>query len=111
MIIRVTIHCEAINLHSCEIYTDEEEALRSTDEILDKYKLNDGCSLGSEDDFPALNAMIAEKFDDLMNLENHAEWEDITESVIYRIADNICYLKTDRILSLANELGIDLEDV
>lgn len=121
MIIRVTVHvdtmgdndCENIFFHSCKIYTDYEEALRDSDLVLNNYNLNDGCSLGSEEDFLALNAMLAERFNDYYNANCYATWEDLTQTVITKIAEDFCYHDWSDFLleQMIEDMGIDLEEI
>lgn len=121
MIIRVTVHvdtmgdkdCENIYFDSCKIYTSREEAIRGTDLVLNNYNLNDGCSLGSEEDFIALNAMLAERFNDGYNANCYAVWEDLTQTVVEKIAEEICsHDWSGHLLSqMAEDMGIDLETI
>lgn len=127
MIIRVIINVDTMHredlkkddrifFHSVEYYTDEVEALRETDRKLDNYNLNDGCSLGSEEDFLALNAMLAERFDDPYNQDAYASWDDISDNLEEKIADYFREYRTDKpsgdaLLKIAKLLEIDLEDL
>lgn len=121
MIIRVTINvdtigrsdCEKILFYSCDIYTDEEYALKSTDDKLRNYNLSDGCTLGSNEDIVALNAQLAERFNDPYNLDARVEWEDITDMVIDRIHEDFYDVPwSDKdLMHMAYECGIDLNEL
>ncbi len=86
-IIRVNIVTERACF--CQLFTDHQKALTDTDAFLSENDLNDGCSLGSEEDFLALNAMLAEQFDDCYNAENYAQWDDIEGSLIEYLQKNV----------------------
>ncbi len=79
-IYRITVNTEKADF--CKVFTDYQQALTETDSFLNDNQLNDGCCLGSEEDFMALNSMLAERFDDLYNSENFAEWDNIGDGVI-----------------------------
>lgn len=127
MIIRVIINVDTMHredlkaddrifFHSVKIYCDADVALRATDALLDNYNLNDGCSLGSEEDFPSLNAMLAERFDDPYNQDAYASWDDITESAKESIENTLRSASADCIndgvlLQIAQLLNIDLENL
>ena len=124
MIIRVTIHVDTtarydldardrIFFHSCKIYTDYEKALEETDKELNNHNLNDGCSLSSEEDFLALNGMLAKRFEDPWKEDAYAEWEDITDKVRDKIYEDFYDFTwpTDLLMKMASECGFDLEDL
>ena len=111
MLTRVTIHVEEKNLHFCKVFTDEETLTKECDEWLDAHDLNDGCSGFTEEEEPALNAILAEKFDDPYNLQNSVICEDISESVLTAILDVLPERCDDGNLlrEIANRLQIDCE--
>ena len=127
MIIRVIINVDTMHredlkaddrifFHSVKFYCDADVALRATDALLDNYNLNDGCSLGSEEDFLALNAMLAERFDDPYQQDAYASWDDITESAKESIENTLRSVSADCIndgvlLQIAQMLNVDLEDL
>lgn len=121
MIIRVIIHidtmhrndCERIFYHSQKIYHDEKSALEGTDKELDNFNLNDGCSLGSSEDFPALNAKLSERFDDPYNQDAYATWDDIEEDLINQCAERFCehHWNPELLLNIADDMGIDIADI
>ena len=86
-IYRVNIVTERANFH--QLFTDHQQALSETDKFLFENELNDGCSLGSEEDFIALNAVLAEIFDDCYNADNFAQWDDIEQGLLDYLAENI----------------------
>lgn len=79
-IIRVNIVTERARF--CKVFTDEAQAIKETDAFLFENKLNDGCSLISCEDFIALNAVLADLFDDIYNADNFAQWEDIEKELL-----------------------------
>ena len=124
MIIRVIIHVDTVGrkdlgigdrifFHSCKIYTDEQKALEDTDEELNNFNLNDGCSLSSDEDFLALNAQLAERFSDPYNQDAYAQWEDITEKVRDKIYNDFYDFNwpTELLTKMSEECGIDYEDI
>ncbi len=110
-IYKVTITTERANF--CKVFTDYDQAIKETDAFLFDNELNDGCSLGSDEDFLALNMVLADIFDDAMNIDNHAEWEDITEAVQHEVIDNIYRidLNDEEWISLADKVGVNVYDI
>lgn len=91
-IYRVNIVTEVAEFH--QLFTDHQQAISETDKFLFENDLNDGCSLSSEEDFIALNALLAEKFDDCYNAENFAQWDDIEQGLLDYLEKNICHQDT-----------------
>ena len=124
MIIRVIIHIDTIGredldrserifFHSCEIYHDNESAKKGTDKKLESYNLNDGCTITSSEDFPAINAQLAERFEDPNNADAYAIWEDIEEDLIIKCSEQFCehHWEPELLLKIAEDMGIDIEDI
>lgn len=88
-IIRVNIVTERARF--CKVFTDEAQAIKETDAFLFENKLNDGCSLISCEDFIALNAVLADLFDDIYNADNFAQWEDIEKELLEYLQKNITH--------------------
>ena len=88
-IYRVIIRTEKANFE--KVFTDHEQAIKETDDFLFANELNDGCSLGSEEDFLALNALLAEQFDDCYNCDNFAQWDDIEQGIMDRLEQTISH--------------------
>lgn len=88
-IYRVIINTEIANFE--KVFTDHQQAISETDAFLFEHDLNDGCSLSSEEDFIALNALLAEKFDDCYNADNFAQWDDIEQGLLDYLEKNICH--------------------
>ena len=111
-IIRVNIETEKATFS--RVFTDEQQALQEADAFLFEHELNDGCSLSSNEDFIALNAVLAEIFDDPWNAENFAQWDDITEAVsdfvLQALRSGSC-LDDETLLSIANNLDAPLMEL
>ena len=107
-IIRVDIFTEKAQMN--KVFTDEETAIKETDAFLFKHELNDGCSLASNEDFIALNMVLADLFDDAMNVENFAEWHDITDEVENAIKEKFSKYDVDAetMYQIAELLDIDM---
>ena len=86
-LIRVIINTEKISFN--KLFTDHDQAIKETDQFLFDHELNDGCSLGSEEDFLALNALLAEMFDDPCNCDNYAQWDDIEAELLQHLQQHI----------------------
>lgn len=111
-IIRVNIETEKANF--CRVFTDEQQAIQETDSFLFEHDLNDGCSLASNEDFIALNGVLAELFDDPWNADNFAQWEDITEAVseaVTKELQNGAAIDDLTLLSIASCLDISVNDL
>ena len=83
---------------------EEKNALKAIDSILLSKNISD-CTLGSTEDFPAVNAILAEKFDDKYNIscfvEEYDKWEvyddvlgclashDISDEALIAILDSL----------------------
>lgn len=111
-IIRVDIFTEKAQMN--KIFTDEKKAIDECNEFLFKHELNDGCTLMSNEDFIALNGVLADMFDDPMNVENFAEWHDISDEVRKQICEYFQkqYLDDDdAVVKIAELLDMDLNEV
>lgn len=109
-IIRIDIVTEKGYVH--EVVTSEEKAC----EVVDNYMQGKGissCSMASEDDMLAVNAEIAEYFDDPANVDNYAEWHNIESEVRDAICNHIKeeWCDDEDIVKVADILGIDLNEV
>lgn len=67
---------------------EEKNALKAIDAILKSKNISD-CTLGSTEDFPAVNAILAEKFNDEFNMAYYVEdydkydvYEDVLECLV-----------------------------
>lgn len=124
MIIRVIIHIDTIDrkdlspsnrilFHSFKIYYDEKSAKDGTDRELDRYNLNDGCSISSKEDFPSINSRLAERFDDCYNQDAYATWDDIEEELINQCHEHFCehHWDPELLLKIADDMGIDITEI
>lgn len=125
MIIRVIIHIDMSDrldletwkrdyfYHSCRIYHDEKSAIEGTNRELDVLCLNDGCTIVSSEDFPAVNAHLAERFDDPNNADAYAIWDDIEVDLIIKCSEQFCehHWEPELLLKIAEDMGIDIEDI
>ena len=111
-IIRVDI-CTENGCVFNKVFTDEQVAIRETDEFLSEHNLNDGCSLVSYEDFIALNAYLAKRFDDPYNQENFAEWHEIESEVARAIGNQLEneYISSEKWVQIAEILEIDLNEI
>jgi hypothetical protein len=111
-IIRVDI-CTENGCVFNKVFTDEQTAIRETDEFLFAHKLNDGCSLSSKEDFISLNAILAEMFDDPYNAENFAEWHEIDSEVAKAIENHLQneIVSSEQWVEIAEILEIDLKEI
>ena len=109
-IIRIDIVTNKGNVH--EVVTSEEKAC----EVVNNYMQSKGissCTMVSEEDMLAVNAEIAEFFNDPANQENYAEWHNIENGVRNAICEHIndegC--DADNIVKAADILGIDMNEI
>lgn len=123
-IIRVTVHVDTteadtgvVNMngrffHEHEFCGSEEAAVQWMNKTL-PYVLDCGCTMASVEDLPAVNAELAEKYDDPCNQEAYASIEDITEAVIVKCSEAFCehHWSHKALMGVADELGIDLYDI
>lgn len=122
-IIRVTVHVDTTGredvpsyeqkFHHDTVYcANEQSAVRSMDVMLHGL-LDSGCTMASVEDLSAVNAELAEKYDDPCNQEAYASIEDITEEVIIKCAEHFCehHWSHKALVAVADELGIDLYDI
>ena len=112
MIYRLTIELLDRNFYFCDIFTDEKNLCKKVNEILWLYDANDGCTFQNIKDEIAANAVIAEKFDDPMNMDNFIRIEEITELAerLLRFAFNPTELNGETILELCKTFNIDLTE-
>lgn len=111
-IIRVDI-CTENGCVFNKVFTDEQTAINEANEFLFKHELNDGCTLASNEDFLALNALLAEMFDDPYNAENFAEWHELDGEVRDAVRKHLAeeYVDDETIVKIAELLEIDLKEI
>lgn len=91
---------------------DEETALWWMNEYVHQH-FPDAPTMASVEDLPAVNAMLAEKFDDPNNVKCYARIDDITEETIIKCSEAFCehHWSCEALVGVADELGIDLYDI
>ena len=113
-VIRVSVHVdlEGRFFHDAELCCSEEDALRFMNVTL-PLVLDDGCTMASKEDLIAVNAALAERYDDPYNLDAYATWDDITEATIINCSEAFCehHWSHKALVDVADELGIDLYDL
>ena len=119
-IIRVIVHVDTSNdgfmtgylIHNHAFCGSEESALRTMNDYLDDV-LDNGCTMTSTEDLIAVNAALAEKYDDPMNENAYAIIEDITEETVIKCSELFCehHWSYEALRGVADELGIDLYDI
>lgn len=113
-IIRVSVHVDVEGrfYHETELCGSEEDALRFMNVTL-PLVLDDGCTMASNEDLIAVNAALAERYDDPYNLDAYATWDDITEATIIKCSEAFCehHWSHKALVDVADELGIDLYDL
>lgn len=119
-IIRVIVHVDTSDdgfmtgclIHNHAFCGSEESALRTMNDYLDDV-LDNGCTMTTTEDLIAVNAALAEKYDDPMNENAYAIIEDITEEVIIKCSELFCehHWNYEALRGVADELGIDLYDI
>ena len=101
------------DFYYCEIFTDERELCSVANDLLRRNNANGGHMFTSIEDQISANSVIAELFDDPMNIFNHICIDDIKEATINAIED--CFSVHDwsdkMLLMIANDLGIDLRKI
>ena len=67
----------------------------------------------STEDLIAVNAALAEQYDDPANLNAYASIEDITEETIVKCSEAFCehHWNHTALTAVADELGVDLYDI
>lgn len=90
----------------------EEGALIWMNKIL-PYVLDDAATMTSVDDLLSVNAALARQHDEPANLNAYATIEDITEEVIVKCSEAFCehHWSHKALVSVADELGVDLYDI
>ena len=111
MIYEVIIHLGCKNYDFESQYTDEQEAIDTINLVLDRFKLNNGCTMMSIEDTIAVNATIAELTDDLMNDDNWVQFEEVRDKIVDALDDYIrrhgcSELDDDDLLNVANLFGV-----
>lgn len=119
-IIRVIVHVDTTERneigttfsHQHDYCASEEDAVGKMNMML-KGVLHNGCTMVSVDDLPAVNAALAEEYDEPMNLNAYASIEDITEEVIVKCSELFCEHNWSHkaLMGVVDELGIDLYDI
>lgn len=113
MVIRAIIHSEARNVRLVEFFDNEQDAINWLNSQLSKYELNEGQTLGSKEDIPAANGVIAEMFNDLYNMQNFIEFGDIEPELIEQIHSSFCehHWPLDLLMKMANDMGVNTETI
>ena len=122
-IIRVIVHVDTTDredvpslerkfFHEHQFCASEESAVRTMNVML-RGVLNDGATMVSVEDLPAVNAALAEQYDEPYNLNAYASIEDITEEVIIKCSELFCehHWSHKALMGVVEELGIDLYDI
>lgn len=122
-IIRVIVHVDTTDredvasydrkfFHEHQFCANEESALRTMNVMLHGV-LDDGATMASVEDLPAVNAALAEQYDEPYNLNAYASIEDITEEVIIKCSEVFCehHWSHKALTAVADELGVDLYDI
>lgn len=84
---------------------EEKNALKAIDAILKSKNISD-CTLGSTEDFVAVNALIAEKFDDELNMSYYVEEYDkcdVYDDVLGCLASH--NISDEALISILDSLG------
>lgn len=122
-VIRVIVHVDTLGredipsdrrtfYHQYVFCANEQSALRTMNMMLDDV-LDDGATMRSNEDLVAVNAALAETYDEPCNLNAYASWEDLTEEVIVKCSEAFCehHWSYDALMNVAEELGIDPYDI
>lgn len=109
-IIRIDIVTDKGNVH--EVVTSEEKACEVVNNYMQSKGISD-CTMVSKEDMLAVNAEIADFFNDPTNFENYAEWHDIESDVKNAICEHINNELCDdeNIVKVAEILGIDMNEI
>ena len=108
-IIRIDLITEREYYHG--VFTDEKKACAAIDEYVQRNNISN-CSMASNEDMIALNAELADVFDDAYNQENYAEWIDISDALRKKIAyllTETSYISYDDVVKIAKVLENDLD--
>lgn len=99
-------------IHEHECCGSEEAALRWMNQVLGGL-LDDGATMTSTEDLIAVNAALAEQYDDPYNKDAYASIEDITEETIVKCSEAFCehHWSHKALVAVADEIGIDLYDI
>ena len=112
MITKVTIHVGAKNLHFERVFTDSEELTKECDSWLMEHDLANGCTGFNPDQTIALNAIFADAYDDVYNMNNYCECEDVSDRLWQAINDRMDTVVTDDdVVAIANVLGINVNEI
>ncbi len=122
-IIRVVVHVDMSEhtelpsherrfFHEHQFCASEESAVRTMDVML-RGVLDDCATMASVEDLIAVNAALAEQYDEPYNLNAYASIEDITEEVVIKCSELFCehHWSYKALRGVADELGIDLYDI
>lgn len=122
-IIRVIVHVDTTGredvpsidrkfYHEHQFCANEQSALRSMNLMLQGV-LDNGNTMVSSEDIAAVNAELAKQYDEPMNLNAYATWEDITEETIIKCSELFCehHWSHEALTKVAEELGVDLYDI
>lgn len=93
-------------------YTDEEEVCAVINDTLNRFNLNNGCTMMSVEDETAVNATISELTDDLMNEDNFVSITEMRESIIDAVQDyfnrgHCNELDDEDLLAVARIIGVN----
>ena len=108
-IIRIDLITEREYYHG--VFTDEKKACNAIDEYMQRNNISN-CSMASKEDMIALNAEIADVFDDVYNQENYAEWVEIGDALRKKIAyllTETSYITDDDVVKVADVLENELD--
>lgn len=81
-------------------YTDEEEVCSVINDTLNRFNLNNGCTMMSIEDETAVNATISDLTDDLMNEDNFVSITEKRERIIDALED---YVRRNGVSELGDE--------
>ena len=109
-IIRLDIITECEYYHG--VFTDESAACNAMDEYMQRNEIC-GCSMSSKEDMIAVNAELAEHFDDAANFDNYAEWHELDAEVVKAVSDKLNEgdVDSETLLRIAELLDIDLNEL
>ena len=98
--------------HEHQFCANEESAVHTMNVML-RGVLDDDATMASVEDLPAVNAALAEQYDEPYNINAYASIEDITEEVIIKCSELFCehHWSHKALMGVVEELGIDLYDI
>ena len=102
--------------YSHVVVIGEDAACKAIDEYMQKNEIS-YCSMASKDDLIAVNAEIAEVFDDAANYNNYIEWHDITTALrkqIVHLLTETDMVSDEELLGIAEvleESNLDINEV